>query len=212
MSSPYTYTLSPPVYALPILHAAAHPSHTTLGLLLSSSSPSDKEQTIDHAVPVLHNYASLSMVMDAALALVEEWGKGKGKGKGEGKRVVGVYVAREDGEGLGRAGERILAALRTKWDGAFGLVLDNDRLGSGQFAYIPYLSTASGSKAITSSSPSAPLPFIISSESLPAQLLQLIREKKVHRDVRDFDDHLEDSSIDWLENATTVSTLQKYIS
>ncbi|ODN90814.1 hypothetical protein L198_06131 [Cryptococcus wingfieldii CBS 7118] len=206
MSSPYTYTLSPQVYALPILHAAAHPSHTTLGLLLSSSSMSDKEQTIDHAVPVLHNYASLSMVMEAALALVEEWGKGKGK------RVVGVYVAREDGEGLGRVGERILAALRTKWDGAFGLVLDNGRLGSGQFAYIPYLSTASGSKAITSSSPSAPLPFIISSESLPAQLLQLIREKKVHRDVRDFDDHLEDSSIDWLENTTTVSTLQKYIS
>ncbi|WVQ72117.1 hypothetical protein IAR50_001662 [Cryptococcus sp. DSM 104548] len=213
MSFSYTYTISPLAYALPILHAAAHPSSTVLGLFLSTSSPGDKEQVISHAVPVLHNYSSLSMVMEAALALVEESKKGKGKGK----RMVGVYVARDDGEeglgGLGRAGERILAALREKWDGAFGLVLDNARLGAGQFAYIPYLPAASGSKAITSPpSPSAPLPFVISSEAVPAQVLQLVREKKVHRDVRDFDDHLEDSSFDWLDNATTVANLQKYIS
>jgi chorismate-pyruvate lyase len=52
------------------------------------------------------------------------------------------------------------------------------------------------SKAITAASTSAlsalPSPFTLDS-SIPATVLKAVREGKVHRSIKDLDDHLEDS-------------------
>lgn len=101
-----SYTLSPQAYALPILHAAAHPSSTVLGLLLASGSE------ITDALPLVHRYTSLSPTTELGLALA------RAHADKEGKRVVGVYVALGEGEGLGRAGGAVLKSLG---EGAVGI-------------------------------------------------------------------------------------------
>ncbi|WWD02280.1 hypothetical protein V865_000319 [Kwoniella europaea PYCC6329] len=199
MTSPQ-YTLTPLSYSLPILHAAAHPSSTVLGVFLSP--PNQTE--IDEAIPLIHTHTTLSPITEVSLSLVEEYCKLRNK------RIVGIYIARELGEGLGRVGERILGALREKLEDIFGLVLDNDKLSKGQFAYIPYIPTSSATFKPLPSSES----FTIKSSStdLPSKLLQIIRAKKIHRNIRDFDDNLEDPDADWLENALVKNDIQKYLS
>jgi hypothetical protein len=41
--------------------------------------------------------------------------------EGRGMRVVGMYIAREGGEGLGRSGERILGKLKEQYPAAFAM-------------------------------------------------------------------------------------------
>ncbi|WVQ68368.1 uncharacterized protein L199_006575 [Kwoniella botswanensis] len=199
MTSPQ-YILTPLSYSLPILHAAAHPSSTVLGIFLSP--PNQTE--IDEAIPLIHTHTTLSPITEVSLSLVEEYCKLRNK------RIVGIYIARELGEGLGRVGERILGALREKLENVFGLVLDNDKLSKGQFAYIPYIPTSSTTFKPLPSSES----FTIKSSStdLPSKLLQIVRAKKIHRNIRDFDDNLEDPDADWLENALVKKDVQKYLS
>ncbi|KAK6910771.1 hypothetical protein I203_104803 [Kwoniella mangroviensis CBS 8507] len=201
MTSPQ-YTLTSLSYSLPILHAAAHPSSTVLGVFLSSPNRTE----IDEAIPLIHTHSTLSPIIEVSLSLVEEYCKLRNK------RIVGIYIARELGDGLGRVGERILGALREKLEGVFGLVLDNDKLSKSQFAYIPYIPTSSTTFKPLPSSESESFSIKSSSTDLPSRLLQIIRAKKIHRNIRDFDDNLEDSDADWLENALVKKDIQKYLS
>ncbi|KAL0247256.1 hypothetical protein I308_104291 [Cryptococcus tetragattii IND107] len=205
----YSYSITVAAYSLPILHAAAHPSSTVIGVLLSSSSSQDSKQIVDDAVPILHHYTSLSPMMEAGLSMVRKYAEINGQ------RIVGVYVARDEGDGLPRAVERVWKILRESFEGAFALAIDNDKLAAGQPAYIPYLPTEASPyllQAVPAALPTLlPEPFSVSSQSLPASLLKVIREKRVHRGLRDFDDHLEDSSTDWLENSTIKHDLEMFI-
>jgi hypothetical protein len=116
---PETYTLSPQAYALSILHSALHPSSTTIGLFLASSSE------ITEVVPLQHINTNLSPYTELGLELATAYADGKGL------KVVGIYVAHEaESKGLGRIGERILAKV-----GGFGVVLNNERLGAGEGAF-----------------------------------------------------------------------------
>jgi hypothetical protein len=50
--------------------------------------------------------------------------------------VVGIYICHEgDGGGLGRVGEKLLLKLKEGYGAAFGLVLDNTKLGNGEGAF-----------------------------------------------------------------------------
>jgi hypothetical protein len=99
MSNPYT--LCPAAYALPLLHAAAHPSSSVLGLLLAAGTST----AITDALPLVHRYTSLTPATELGLELAIA------HATRERKRVVGVYVALADGEGMGRAGENLLKSL-----------------------------------------------------------------------------------------------------
>lgn len=129
MSGPSTsYTLSATAYAIPILHAAQHPSSTTTGLLLgpsSSSSTSTPQVSITDAIPLQHVNTSLSPYTELGLEMVDKYAESKGM------RVVGLYVARESGEGLGRTGERLLAKLKESFSDAFALEVGAPLLDSG---------------------------------------------------------------------------------
>jgi len=116
---PDTYTLSPIAYALPILHSALHPSSTTIGLFLASSSD------ITEVIPLQHVNTNLSPYTELGLELATTYADGKGL------KIVGMYIAHEsDTKGLGRVGERILAKV-----GGFAVVLNNERLGAGEGAF-----------------------------------------------------------------------------
>ena len=167
---------------------------------------------LEDALPLIHHYTSLAPMMEVALELSVAAAKERGL------EVVGLYVVPKDSkDGLGRVAERVLGQLKERNDAAFGSLVghpslrcandtraehpvqvDNAKLGSGEFPYTFYSVTSSatsGSKPTTvpvpSSSPSPLLPLSV--ETLPAKVLDMIRKDKAHRDLGDFDDHLEDS-------------------
>ncbi|WWC90594.1 uncharacterized protein L201_005530 [Kwoniella dendrophila CBS 6074] len=218
MASPQqTYTLNNIAYSIPILHAALHPSSTVIGVFLSSLSSSSSSSTdssegileVEDAIPLIHSYTNLSPITEISLSLASEYVKLRQK------KIVGIYIAKENDsvEGLGREGERILNALLKESSDSnnslFGLVLNNDNLAKGQFAYIPYIPNSSSSSAYKQISPET---FRLSSAELPSKLLQIIRAKKIHRSLSDFDDNLEDPDADWLENVTAKKDIHKYLS
>ncbi|WVF67571.1 hypothetical protein IAT40_002329 [Kwoniella sp. CBS 6097] len=219
-TSKYTYSLTSLSYTLPILHAARYPSSTVIGVFLSSATTNASTSTIeveievDEAIPLIHQHTTLSPITEASLSLVEEYAKSNRK------RIVGIYVARateHGGSGLGRSGERILRALKESSDDVFGLLLDNEKLAAGEAAYIPYLPVSNSpdfkpSTKISSNTLSEPFSLPTSISNLPAKVLEVIRDKRIHSDLRDFDDHLDDPSADWLHNAAVKAWIRRYLS
>lgn len=110
------YTLTAETYALPILHAAQHPSSTVLGLLLapssSSSSPSSPAVEVTRAIPILHIDTSSSIYAEVAIDHVAV------NAQREGLSVVGMYEAgTQPGEGeagLSRAARGLSKGLKEK--------------------------------------------------------------------------------------------------
>ena len=210
-----TYTLSSIAYALPLLHAARHTSYTVVGLLLGSAA-STGEVNVQDAVPLLHNYTSLTPMAEVGLSLVQA------EAKSRSLSIVGVYVIYDgDITGLGRVGERVLQELKKDFDGAIGLrvstesditalacvavcaaylkrgrssadeQVDNTRLGKGEFPYTVYPAT-NPSKPLSAAAGGLPSSVKLLSDASIKSTLSLIRTDKAHQLVEDFDDHLED--------------------
>lgn len=117
-----SYVLTPQAYALPILHSALHPSSTTIGLFLASST-----NEITTSIPLQHINTSLTPYTELGLELATVYAESRGL------EVVGIYIAHEDKvAGLGRVGEKILGKLGVA---AFGAVLNNERLATGEGAF-----------------------------------------------------------------------------
>lgn len=125
-----TYTLSPEAYALPLLHAALHPSSTVTGLFLSplSSNPSSASAAVpDAASPTLNNKQDGGTSSNAVPQQADEINithsiplqhtytsltpyteigleLAQAYAEDQGLRVVGMYVARGD-DAAPKAGE-----------------------------------------------------------------------------------------------------------
>lgn len=65
-----SYTLEPLAYFKAILHAAKHPSATTIGLLVGQFDNQSKTILVQDAIPLLHHWTDLSPMMEVALQLV----------------------------------------------------------------------------------------------------------------------------------------------
>jgi hypothetical protein len=195
------YSIGHLAYLKIVLHAAKYPHACVNGLLLSRSS-SGPTVEVNDAVPLLHRWTTLSPMMEVALDLVNEYGKKNGC------TIVGYYHAEPNGEPkLTPVGQTILGSLVEKYDGAFALVVDSQKLGTGEPAIVPFAS--SGPKA-KSWRPLAPIPsngtevsssdasFRLTDTSSPRKALDSVRTEGLHQFLGDFDDHLEDASIDWL--------------
>ncbi|KAL7422424.1 hypothetical protein Q5752_003072 [Cryptotrichosporon argae] len=181
------YTLTPLAATLPLLHAAKHHASTLNGVFLgvpsapsSSSSSSSSSVQITHAVPLLHHYTSLSPMMEIGLEMVYAHAAERGLD------VVGYYQANEVGGGLGRVGERVVDKLRARHSGAFGLVINNERILSEQPYDVP---------------PGVKL-------TLPGLHLRALLDADVHLGLGDFDDHLEDVRVDWIGNPAVTAAVE----
>ena len=120
-----TYTLTAQAYTIPLLHAAHHLS-TVLGIFLGSfSSSSTSHIIVEDAIPLIHHYTSLTPMTEIALELADAYAQERGM------QVVGMYLAMESGTGLGRVGEKVLLALKERFEGSFGMVV------SGSFPLAP---------------------------------------------------------------------------
>ncbi|GAA6047271.1 hypothetical protein JCM3770_001860 [Rhodotorula araucariae] len=196
-----SYTLSPLAYLKVVLHAACYPSSTVVGVVVGTvDDASTGACTVSDAVPLLHHWTSLSPAMESGLALAEI------HARNQGQVLLGLYVAnaRLGDTAVPHGVQRAADAVRRQRSEAIVLVVDNEKLASGEPALIPYLA-ASKPPTTWTASPLSSARIALSDPSAPAKALAAIRAGK-HKLVGDYDAHLEDATVDWLRNAQiTVS-------
>ncbi|KAF9261127.1 UPF0172-domain-containing protein [Marasmius fiardii PR-910] len=192
-----SYTVHPEAYFKVFFHAAKHPHRQVNGVLLGSRAGDGVE--IKDAVPLLHHWTSLSPMMEIGLDLAGQHAASLGL------QLVGYYQACEklDDTALAPVGERVASRIRESFKDAIAFVIDGPRLGTANPALIPYLAQSSttwrpvneASAPFTSNSS-----FKMASEGLPTRAAELVRDNHAQEIFGDFDDHLENVTIDWLRN------------
>ncbi|KAF8174266.1 hypothetical protein BJ912DRAFT_990623 [Pholiota molesta] len=200
-----SYTIAPEAYYKIYFHAAKHPHTPVNGILLGTREAATRTVTISDAVPLLHHWTSLSPMMEIGLDLATQFAEASGV------KVVGYYQASErvDDTSLAPVGERVAGSVKAKFEDAIAFVIDNQKLGTSESALVPYLpqsATALNWRIVEGS----PLPFTpgsrfqLASASTPADAARYVREENLHFAFGDFDDHLEDVTIDWLRNRSCL--------
>ncbi|KAF5340676.1 hypothetical protein D9611_007472 [Ephemerocybe angulata] len=193
-------TISSTSYYKLYFHAAKHPHQPVNGVLLGQQVGNVVK--VEDVIPLLHHWTSLSPMMEIGLDLAGQHADESGL------KVVGYYQARTNVSdvGLGPVGEKILQRLQEKFKDAFGLVIDGEDFGTDKAALIPWIyiaessqwKVAPGSEAFTPGSA-----YQLASIDLPTSAKDYVKQG-LHQAFGDFDDHLEDVSIDWLRNRTCI--------
>ncbi|KAH7885262.1 hypothetical protein F5I97DRAFT_1937511 [Phlebopus sp. FC_14] len=192
------YSVSHKAYVKIFLHAAKHPHKPVNGVLVGQMSSG--VVTIQDVIPLLHHWTSLSPMMEIGLDLAT------GHAVSVGLHLVGYYQACErlDDTALAPVGERVAQRIKDQFSDAIAFVIDGDAIGSGEAALIPYLpQPGSSSWRLQVLDPLAFTPgsqvVLVNSDS-PSSAVSLVRDHYLHQKFGDFDDHLEDVTIDWLRN------------
>ncbi|KAJ3712945.1 hypothetical protein C8R42DRAFT_594049 [Lentinula raphanica] len=199
------YTVGQQAYLKTFFHAAKHPHLQVNGVLLGKK-VSGTVEIID-AVPLLHHWTSLSPMMEIGLDLAGRHAESLEL------QLVGYYQACErlDDTALAPVGEKIASKVKEGFSDAVAFVIDGEKIGSpDNAALIPYLAQSPSSSwrpytdagAVTPFSPGSL--FSLSSPDSPAHAVSLVRDQQLHRKFGDFDDHLEDVTIDWLRNKAAM--------
>jgi hypothetical protein len=205
---PPTYSVSHQAYLKIFFHAAKHPHKPVNGVLVGKPSGESGAVIVD-AIPLLHNWTSLSPMMEIGLDLAGRHAKDAGL------MLVGYYQACErlDDRALAPVGEKVASKLRESFKDAVAFVIDGEKLGTGEAALIPYFPTP-GTSTSWQRVPATPEPFStgssfrLSSEHSPKLAVGFVRDEHLHHKFGDFDDHLEDVTIDWLQNKACMPSAE----
>lgn len=136
----------------------------------------------------------------------------KGHAECLGLSLVGYYQAceRTDDAALAPVGERVAQQIQNQFNDAIAFVIDGDALGSGEAALIPYLPQP-GADATPWRPPSFDPPAFTPGSQVtlvnpasPSHAVALVKDNRLHDQFGDFDDHLEDVTIDWLSNKACI--------
>ncbi|KAF9457438.1 hypothetical protein BDZ94DRAFT_1285275 [Collybia nuda] len=194
-----SYTISSQAYFKIFFHAAKHPHKAVNGVLLGNLA--NGTVSIDDAVPLLHHWTSLSPMMEIGLDLAGQYADSVGM------KLVGYYQASErlDDTTLVPVGEKVVSRIRAGFAQAVAFVIDGEKIGTDDAALIPYISASSVSPWRPFSGEMPPFSsqssqFRLASSDLPARAVEFVRDEHRHQKFGDFDDHLENVSIDWLRN------------
>ncbi|KAG8680249.1 hypothetical protein FRC08_016438, partial [Ceratobasidium sp. 394] len=118
MSSP-KFTVSHKAYTKVIVHAAKYPHAPVNGVLIGRPTPSDGGSiVVEDAIPLLHQWTSLSPMMEIGLDLARTHAESMGM------ELLGYYQATQrldDDEGLSAVGQRIASNLKDKFKDAFAV-------------------------------------------------------------------------------------------
>ncbi|KAJ2894536.1 hypothetical protein GGI21_004187 [Coemansia aciculifera] len=198
------YTISLQAYAKTVLHCAKYPWATVHGLLLAEKK--DGKVRMADAIPLAHNWTQLTPMFDVALQQAQAYAKTKGW------FVGGYYVAYEDAEAVQLSASSVLLARAVSAaagdEAAVAFVIDAKKLGPGstQPGLVPYLSVDSQWKeqsgAFSSGAKgkgSGAATFVLENNRMLAATQKLVAER-ADIDIHDFDEHLDDVALDWLQN------------
>jgi len=202
------YKISHVAYLKMVLHSAKHPGSVN-GVLLGQTLADGSEVFASDIIPLLHHWTSFSPMMEIGLDLA------RSNAEERQLKLVGYYQASDrpdDERVLIPVGSKVASILRKEFDAAFAIVIDSSSIMTGVPSLIPFLPTTSeGSWTRRPSIGGVPASPSVSPENVPqfrleeperssGAVLPAIHEQCLHRQFGDFDDHLEDVSIDWLRN------------
>ncbi|KAF8341881.1 hypothetical protein F5887DRAFT_975429 [Amanita rubescens] len=184
-----TYTLSNRAYIKIFFHAAKHSQRSVNGVLLGKAEGSSV--IIEDAVPLLHHWTSLSPMMEIGLDLAGQYADSQGL------KLVGYYQACErlDDAALAPVGEKVAEKIKAGFDKAVAFVIDGALLGTSEPALIPYVPSGTSWK---------PHPESSTAFTQKSPFLLAFRRHSQSCAFGDFDDHLEDVTIDWLRNTVCM--------
>ncbi|KWU43628.1 UPF0172-domain-containing protein [Rhodotorula sp. JG-1b] len=185
-------SLSPLAYLKVVLHAAKYPANTVIGLLVGTVDAASSTCTVSDAIPLVHAWTDLSPMTEVALQLAQIYA--------DQQQLVflGLYVANErlNDQAIPHGAQKVADALRKQRPQAFVLVVDNEKLASPEPALIPYTCSKTGTWTATTLASAKISP---SDSSIPQKAFSAARKGR-YAELGDFDDHLSDSSVDWLRN------------
>ncbi|KAK0199995.1 hypothetical protein DFS33DRAFT_1366279 [Desarmillaria ectypa] len=191
-----SYVISPRAYFKIFFHAAKHPHLPVNGVLVGKEEAGTV--TIVDIIPLLHHWTTLSPMMEIGLDLARRTAESMHM------KLVGYYQASEwiNDTALASVDEKIASKVKEGFSAAVAFVIDGNKLGTGDVALVPYISQGSSWRR-NSTTPADFTPgslFQLASADLPTRAVKLVEERRLHQKFGDFDDHLEDVTIDWLKN------------
>ncbi|KAJ2727000.1 hypothetical protein GGI07_000117 [Coemansia sp. Benny D115] len=195
------YTVSSQAYAKAILHSAKYPWATVHGLFLSEKK--DNKFRLVDAIPLAHNWTQLTPMFDVALQQVSIYAKSKGL------VIGGYYTAYENPEALQLSASSALlakATLSLNAD-AVAFVIDAKKFKRAEGpALVPFVfgsdlqwkeQTGAFSEKQKSGGKGA-LFWVENNQVLTTA--RILVEERAEVGLYDFDEHLDDVSLDWLQN------------
>ncbi|KAK0473451.1 hypothetical protein IW261DRAFT_1504447, partial [Armillaria novae-zelandiae] len=188
-----SYVISSRAYFKIFFHAARHPHQPVNGVLLGKEDAGIV--TIVDIIPLLHHWTSLSPMMEIGLDLAGRTAESMDL------KLVGYYQASEriDDTALAPVGEKIASKVKEGFGAAVAFVIDGNKFGTDDAALVPYISQGPSWRCSPADFAPGSL-FQLDSADLPARAVKLVKERRLHQKFGDFDDHLEDVTIDWLKN------------
>ncbi|KAN0135133.1 UPF0172 domain containing protein [Lactarius tabidus] len=196
MLSP-SFQLADLAYAKIILHALKHPHQTVNGVLLGAPAASGRTVDVVDAVPLQHHWSNLSPMMEVGLGMVANYARTRQL------HIVGYYQAPErlGDTTLSPVGERVARKIKESFETPVALVVNgsklNDENGGALVSYVPISSNAfrpvEGKLRFT--------------KSIPGRSLHLARRADLLGQFGDFDDYLEDNSVQYLTNGAVEAAL-----
>ncbi|RIA98120.1 hypothetical protein C1645_176215 [Glomus cerebriforme] len=205
------YIINKEAYLKIILHACKHSSRTVNGVLLAQQ-VSDNDNTtnkiiIVDAVPLFHHWNTLTPMLEVGLQQIEIYANRKKL------NVVGYYHANErvDDNKLPPFGQKIVSKLQENFNNAIALVVQNTKLSpeNPEIAIVPYIFKENqwrpDNKAFSKieETTSSSSKFTLDDLEIPKLVSSSIRKKHFEY-LYDFDEHLENIELDWLNNFKVV--------
>ncbi|KAJ1646753.1 hypothetical protein J3B02_001621 [Coemansia erecta] len=199
------YVVSSQAYAKAILHCAKYPWAAVQGLLLGEKK--EGKFRLTDAVPLSHNWTQLTPMFDVAFQQVQIYAKSKNL------VVAGFYVANEDPESVQlSASSSLLAQTIVSINPeaiAFAINAKNFKTSqSSQPALVAFSFVDSQWKEQTAafsgsagkgSAKNAAIFTLENNQALTTA--RILVEERAEVGIFDFDEHLENVSLDWLQNS-----------
>ncbi|XP_044753826.1 ER membrane protein complex subunit 8 [Coccinella septempunctata] len=184
-------TFKAQAYCKIILHATKYPHCAVNGVLLAKVSTKSKEITFEDAVPLFHIGLNLTPMAEVALAQIDELVSKKGL------CIAGYYTAHENlrENSFEKSESRITDKLASNFNHPCLVVVDNMQVGTTWKSAIKVAQFSDGSYR-----PCDPKRVCVKPEKTFDICNQLNMEEKYYT-INDFDDHLDDIKLDWLNPA-----------
>ncbi|CBQ72651.1 conserved hypothetical protein [Sporisorium reilianum SRZ2] len=202
MSSISAVSVSPLAYKKLILHTAKYPTARVFGFLLADATSSPTLNIVD-SIPLSHHWTALAPMAEVALSLATSYASTKNL------TVVGLYEApelvaeRTPSQQAAKLAEKI-ATLAGR-EALLLLVNNATLLDAKSHALSGYAVPAAGSKGEAKPKALQGSSVTLQDQSKVAELESAVRRQGAWEKIVDFDDHLEDQSLDWLQNAAITA-------
>ncbi|KAJ3126672.1 ER membrane protein complex subunit 8 [Nowakowskiella sp. JEL0407] len=167
-----------------LLHCAKYSTLSVCGLLLGKSV--GENVVVDDVVPLFHNYLNLAPMLEVALQQTDIYAKLSGQ------KIIGVYAANESTTETAPSASIVKIAQRIESTNSTSLLVmvDNENILSAS-PFKPFTVQSGTLKPIPKEK--------LVSKDLSTNFLELIKSQTYSKLV-DFDNHLDNVSLNWLEN------------